>query len=189
MALKNRNFKRVPDIVIADAKLTGRPNFSGAERKNPQNGSVVNSEGNRNFCIDIPADGVMINDGSNTWMTVEELIDLGWPIKIHGGGREDGSEPSYYLPVKIGYKYRPPLVYLVVGNNRYEIGESEIDTFDGRQFSKVNLIVHPSVRPNYDTGENSITAYLAEGWFHMILSPFQQEWDDMQAAVNDETPF
>lgn len=179
MARNNRsNFKYVPDIIISNARITGRPNFSGAERTHPQTGRVVNSEGNRNFCVDIPAEGVMVNDGSNKWMTVNELIDLGWPIKIHPAYGDEESEPSYYLPIKIGFKYRPPVVYLVSGDKRHDIGEREIDTFDGRQFSKVDLIVHPSVRQDWDSGETAITAYLAEGWFYMVMSPFAEAWED-----------
>lgn len=172
----NRNFKFVPDIVISNARITGRPNFSGAERE--RGGRVVNSAGNRNFCVDIPADGVMVNDGSGKWLTVDQLIEMGWPVKIHQAYDDDNSTPSYYLPIKVGFKFRPPTVYLVAGNKRHTIGENEIDTFDGRQFSKVDLIVHPSVRQDWDTGDTAITAYLAEGWFHMILSPFAQAWED-----------
>lgn len=187
MARNNtRNFKYVPDIVISNAHITGRPNFSGAERTHSQTGRVVNSAGNRNFCVDIPSDGVMINDGSNKWMTVDELIDLGWPIKIHQAFGEEETEPSYYLPIKIGFKFRPPTIYLITGNKRKDICEREIDTFDGRQFNKVDLIVHPSVRQNWDTGETAITAYLAEGWFYMSMSPFAQAWEEEHMDEDDE---
>lgn len=173
---RNRNFKYVPDIAISDAHITGRPNFSGVERVHSQTGRVVNSEGNRNFCIDIPADGVMANDGSNKWFSVEELIEMGWPIKIHQSFNDEDTAPSYYLPIKVGFKYRPPRVYVVIGDDRHEIGEDAIDTLDGRQFAKIDLIVHPSVRQNWDTGDVSITAYLAEGWFYMVMSPFEAAW-------------
>lgn len=179
----NRNFKYVPDIAISNAHITGRPNFAGAERTN--NGRVVNSEGNRNFCVDIPAEGVLASDGSNKWLTVEELIDMGWPIKIHRAYGEEDAEPSYYLPVKVGFKYRPPVIYLVTGDKRISLGENNVDTLDGRQFSKVDLVVHPSVRQDWDTGETAITAYLSEGWFHMIMSPFQQAWEDEHADYED----
>lgn len=177
-----KNYVYVPDIAISDAHITGRPNFSGAERTHPQTGRVVNSEGNRNFCVDIPADGVMTNDGSNRWLTVDELIEMGWPIKIHNAFSDEDTAPSYYLPIKVGFKYRPPRVYLVAGDDRHEIGESQIDTFDGRQFSKVDLIVHPSVRQNWDTGDTAITAYLAEGWFYMVMSPYEKAWQNAHPA-------
>lgn len=185
MPTTNRQYKYVPDIAISNARITGRPNFSGAERTHPQTGRVVNSEGNRNFCIDIPDDGVLVNDGTNKWMTAEELAELGWPVKKHPV-YEDGDTPTYYLPVKVGYKFRPPMVYLVTGNKRKEIGEREIDTFDGRQFSKVDLVIHPSVRQDWDTGETAITAYLAEGWFYMQMSPFAQAWEDEHMDEADE---
>ena len=127
----------------------------------------------------------MTNDGSNKWLTVDELIEMGWPIKIHHPYGEEEAEPSYYLPIKIGFKYRPPEINLITGNNLHKIAEKDVDTLDGRQFSKVNLIVHPSVRQDFDTGETQITAYLAEGWFYMVMSPFQQAWDDEHAGYDE----
>ena len=180
MAPRSNNFTRtfVPDIAIANARLTGRPNFAGAERE--RNGRIVNSAGNRNFCVDIPDDGVMLNDGSNRWVSVEELIEMGWPVKIHGSfdQSDPDDKPSYYLPVKVNFGVRPPVVNLVTGNKYHVIGEQDIDAFDGRNFSKVDLIVHPSVRQDWDTGETKITAYLTEGWFYLVMSPFAQAWED-----------
>lgn len=181
MARNNgKNFKRtfVSDILISDAHISGRPNFSGLERT--INGRTVNGAGNRNFCVDIPEDGVMLNDGTNTWVTLAELIEMGWPIKIHNayGQSEPDDIPSYYLPIQVKFNVRPPEVNLVIGDELHTITENEIDTFDGRTFSKVNLVVHPSVRQDWDTGETKITAYLAEGWFYIQLSPFAKQWYD-----------
>lgn len=173
---RNNTFTRkfVPDIDIADARISGRPNFSGLERQH--NGRIVNSAGKRNFCVDIPEDGVMVSDGSNKWLSVEELIEMGWPIKIHNSYGDQDEPPSYYLPVQVNFANRPPQVNLVAGDKCYPIGEKDIDTFDGRTFSKINITVHPSVRQDWDTGETKITAYLAEGWFYLRMSRFAKEW-------------
>lgn len=173
----NNGFARkfVPDIAIGNARITGRPNFSGSERT--RNGRIVNGEGKRNFCVDIPEDGVMLNDGSNAWVTAQDLIDMGWPVKPHNVyGDDPNATPGYYLPIQVNFSNRPPQVNLITGDNLHMITENEIDTFDGRTFSKINLIVHPSVRQDWDTGETKITAYLAEGWFYIQMSPFAQQW-------------
>lgn len=185
MAKSQRNRVFIPDLVIADARISGRPNFSGEERV--RNGQIVNGEGNRNFCINIPEDGVMLDDGNNTWASVDDLIRMGWPIKPHY--KENDEDPTvYYLPIQVKFSVRPPEIYLIIDDQRHQITEQEIDTFDGRTFSKIKLIVHPSIRPNRRTGESQVTAYLDEGWFYLRMSPFAKEWYEANAN-NIDTPF
>ena len=117
----------------------------------------------------------MLDDGSNRLATPNELIQMGWPIKPHW--REDDEAPiTYYLPIQVKFTVRPPEIYLAIGDKLHTITESEIDTFDGRSFSKINLVVHPSIGRDRRTGEPKITAYLAEGWFFLKMSRFAQQW-------------
>ena len=174
----NRRRRFIPDIAISNARISGRPNFAGNERMH--NGRVVNSEGNRNFCVDIPEEGVMLADGSNNWVGVEELIEMGWPVKIHGGGSDD-ERPSYYLPIKVNFGFRPPVMYLVMGNRRIQLGEGQVADLDGRNFNKVDLVVHPSIRQDWDTDDIRVSAYLNEGWFYITMSPFEEAWSNMHS--------
>jgi hypothetical protein len=175
-------YVRIPDIAISNAHISSQTNFSGLERE--RNGQIVNSAGNRNFCIDIPSDGVMVNDGTNAWKTPEELIEEGWPVRIRRNTNE-GDAPSYYMAIRVRFDIRPPVVYLVIGDDRKQIGEDEIDTFDGRSFTHCNLIIHPSIRKDWNTGETKITPYLKEGWFYLLRSPFEVAWDESHAAAED----
>ena len=185
MVKKNNHvaFRRkfIPDIAIRDAKLSGKTNFRGEERM--RKGRIVNNAGNRNFCVDIPREGVMLADGTDDWITPEELIEQGWPLKIHAGSEDD--EPSYYMSVKVNFSFRAPTVWSVVGSKRVRVGEDTIDLFDGRNFSRVNLIIHPSIRQDWDTGETAVSVYLAEGFFYVATSPFEQEWQDEHPDEDD----
>lgn len=164
----------IPDIEIPNAKIWGRPNFSGMERSNK--GRIVNSEGNRNFCVSIPEEGVVLKDGTGAWATPEELIEMGWNVKIYTGGSENDA-PSYYLPIKVNFgSFRPPVIWSVTGNKRVQVTEETVDLLDGRNFYRINLVVHPSVRQDFDTGEVWVSAYLEEGWFYVSTSSFEDAW-------------
>lgn len=177
----NRRREFIPDVNIENAHITGRSNFAGNERTH--NGRVVNSEGNRNFCIDIPEEGVQLADGSGEWVNVDWLIEKGWPVKIHAGNEDEA--PSYYLPIKVNFGFRPPCMYLITGRRRTVLDESMVGDLDGRNFTKVNLVVHPSVRQDWDTGEVRISAYLAEGWFYVNMSPFEEAWNNTHPEDED----
>ena len=170
---KNNRRRYIPDIIISNAHLSGRSNFSGSERT--VNGRVVNSEGNRNFCIDIPDEGVRTVDNPDVWLSAEDLIELGWNVKIHTNS-EDGAEPSYYLPVKVNFRFRPPVVWSITGERRVQVDENNVDLLDGRTFRRIDLVIHPSVRQDWDTGDVTVSAYLNEGWFYVATSPFEDAW-------------
>lgn len=182
MAHRNNRNRRLylPDIEIANARLYGRPNFSGLERTH--NGRIVNSAGNRNFCVELPEDGITLVDGVGTPVTPEELVNMGWN-KIRARVDENEDISCYWMAVTVRFNNRPPIVWSVTGNKRVQIRERDIDLFDGRNFSLINLTIHPSVRMNLDTGEPDVTAYLAEGFFYIKTSSFEDAW---QAAHPDE---
>lgn len=164
----------IPAIEIANARLLGRPNFAGLERV--RNGQVVNSAGNRNFCVVIPEEGVSVFGDSNTYLSAEELKEMGWKLRIAAGSEED--DPCYFLPVKVNFSNRPPVIWSISGNKRVPVDESTVDLLDGRTFSRINLVINPSVRSDWKTGEVSVTAYLQEGSFYVTMSRFEREWQE-----------
>lgn len=165
----------IPDIEIANARIYGRPNFAGLERTH--NGRIVNSAGNRNFCIELPDDGIRLADGKGTPVTPEELINMGW-TNIRARVDEDQNISCYWMVVKVNFGNRPAVVWSVTGNKRVKVDESTIDLFDGRNFNRIDLTVHPSVRQDWDTGETAISAYLAEGFFYVRTSSFEDAWQN-----------
>lgn len=174
--------KYVDDLVIEDARIFST-NFAGLEKS--YNGRVVNGAGNRTFCVNIP--NIMTTDENGNDIPLSEaMINDGWKVKIHRNSDEQDGPSSCFIPVKVRFDVRPPEMWLVTGRKRTKITEDIADTLDGRTFDKVNLVIHPWVRTDPETGDPTITAYLAEGWFYMHQSPFAQAWEDEQETLDNE---
>ena len=125
-------------LQIDDARLIYR-NFSGL-------GSKFNREGDRNFAI-------IIEDQE----TADALIEEGWNVKIKPPRDEDDT-PFMFLPVKIKFNDRGPIVYLKTGSNVNRLDEEGIDCLDNIDIIGVDLDIRP-----YDWGVNGKsgrTAYL-----------------------------
>lgn len=128
-------------LQIDDARLVYR-NFSGA-------GSKYNREGDRNFAI-------VIHDEE----TKDALMNEGYNIKIKPP-RDVDDAPFMYLPVKIKFNDRGPIVYLSdkpKGGNKLQLDEESIGCLDMTDILTVDLDVRP-----YDwevNGQTGRTAYL-----------------------------
>lgn len=168
--------KYLQDLVIEDARIFST-NFTGLEKT--YNGRVVNGAGNRTFCVNIPDKMVTTSDGVDIPLS-EAMINDGWKVKIHKNADDPNDSSNCFIAVKVRFDVRPPEMWLVTGRKRTAITEDIVDTLDGRTFEKVDLVIHPYVRTDWDSGETSVTAYLAEGWFYMRQSPFAKAWEDEQ---------
>lgn len=125
-------------LQIDDARIIFR-NFSGTASK-------FNREGDRNFAIVIPDQDI-----------ADALIDEGWNVKIKEA-RDEGDVPFMYLPVKVKFNDRGPVVYLKSDNNLRKLDESTVGMLDDVDISSVDLDVRP-----YDwevNGKAGRTAYL-----------------------------
>ena len=125
-------------LQIDDCRIIYR-NFAGR-------GSKYNREGDRNFAIVIPDQE-----------TANELIDAGWNVKIKPPRNED-EDPFMYLPVKVKFNERGPLVYLQSGRNRTTLNEDTVKLLDSIDILGVDLDIRPY---NWEVGGKSgRTAYL-----------------------------
>lgn len=125
-------------LQIDDARIIYR-NFAGR-------GDKYNREGDRNFAVVIP-DEEMAN----------ELTNLGWNVKIKPP-REDGDMPFMFLPVKVKFNDRGPMVYLKTGNVQNRLDEESVGLLDNIDIIGVDLDIRP-----YDwsvNGKEGRTAYL-----------------------------
>lgn len=125
-------------LQIDDARLVYR-NFEGR-------GSQFNREGDRNFAVVI-----------DTEEAKDALINEGWNVKIKDA-RDDGDVPFMYLPVKVKFNERGPLVYLQSGRNRTNLNEDTVKLLDSIDILGVDLDIGP-----YDWevgGKSGRTAYL-----------------------------
>lgn len=116
-------------LQIDDARIIFR-NFSGE-------GGKFNKEGDRNFALVIPnqeiADALMDN---------KNQYGVGWNVKIKAP-REEGDEPFIYLPVKVKFNDRGPIVYLQSGRNRVRLYEDTVGMLDEIDISNVDLDIRP----------------------------------------------
>lgn len=166
MARKN-NGKWVDDLVIEDAELIFKSNFRGERRQ-------YNDEGKRNFTVIVPEDR----------FDVDKMIEDGWNIKISKSKNPDyADEPRYYLKVNVRFDPVPPREFWLISNagtpseTRVAITENNVDILDGRHFEKIDLVIHPNVKRDWESGQNEIRGvYLAEGWFYITTSVFAQRW-------------
>lgn len=125
-------------LQIDDARIVYR-NFSGAASK-------YNREGDRNFAVVITDEDIK-----------DRLIEEGWNVKIKAP-REEGETPFMFLPVKIKFNDRGPIVYLVSGRKKTQLDEETVDLLDNIDIAGVDLDVRP-----YDwevNGKSGRSAYL-----------------------------
>lgn len=110
------------ELVIEDAKIVFR-NFAGREGQ-------YNREGDRNFCVIIPPDiaEMMIADDWN----VKKLKD-----------KPDGTPGDFYLQVSVGFKGRPPNIFLISSKGRVRLGQHECELLDWVDIAKADVIVNP----------------------------------------------
>ena len=125
-------------LQIDDASIIYR-NFAGV-------GSKFNREGDRNFAVRIPDTEL-----------ADKLVEEGWNVKIKDP-KEDGDLPFMFLPVKIKFNDRGPVVYLKTGRNMVKLDEESISCLDNIDILGVDLDIRP-----YDwevNGKTGRTAYL-----------------------------
>ena len=125
-------------LQIDDARLV-YCNFSGA-------GSKYNREGDRNFAVVIPDQEI-----------ADAMVEEGWNVKIRPPRDEDDA-PFMYLPVKVKFNDRGPIVYLRTGNSKNELDEESISCLDNIYITSADLDIRP-----YDwevNGKTGRTAYL-----------------------------
>lgn len=109
-------------VTIEDAQLIFK-NFSGIEGQ-------FNAAGDREFSV--------ILDAKNARLMEKD----GWNIK-YLKPRDEGDEPTPYLPVKVSYKNRPPTVVMMTSTARTRLDEQSIETLDWADIEKADLIVTP----------------------------------------------
>lgn len=110
-------------LQIDDARIIYR-NFSGL-------GSKFNREGDRNFAVIISNQEI-----------ADALIAEGWNVKIRPP-REEGDEPFMYLPVKVKFNDRGPIVYLKTGKAMNKLDEESIDCLDHVDILSVDMDIRP----------------------------------------------
>lgn len=110
-------------LQIDNARIIWR-NFAGR-------GDKFNREGDRNFALMIPTEEI-----------ANDLVERGWNVKIREA-REEGDAPFMFLPVKVKFNDRGPMVYLISGNRRIRLDEESVSCLDDIDIVSVDLDIRP----------------------------------------------
>ena len=116
-------------LQIDDARIIFR-NFRGE-------GGRFNKEGDRNFAVVIPNQEMaesLLNDTNQ--------YGAGWNVKIKAP-REEGDDPFIYLPVKVKFNNRGPIIYLESGSNRIRLTEDMVSMLDEIDILSVDMDIRP----------------------------------------------
>ena len=143
-------------LQIDDASIIYR-NFAGV-------GSKFNREGDRNFAVRIPDTEL-----------ADKLVEEGWNVKIKDP-KEEGDLPFMFLPVKIKFNDRGPVVYLKTGRNMVKLDEESISCLDNIDILGVDLDIRP-----YDwdvNGKHGRTAYLQGAEIYQRLDRFTARFEE-----------
>lgn len=189
-------YNRPADLVIRNAKILFRTNFSGRPTKFNANGGAREIN-------------VIIED----FAQAEALISLGWPLKIYHHQKEirdlmkvscntlderiafvkDRGEYSdefitFYIKCIVSYKYenKKPTIFKVmpIANQMREMTELNVGELDGdniilKMDVKIQLSWHSNPTPGY-------SAYLKEAMVTINESPFINDYSGYTVIRDDD---
>lgn len=124
----NQPIKDLPPLNIEGAEFVYRRNFTGAA-------VGFDEEGDRNFNVKI--DPAIAN----------ALEADGWNIKWTKPGKNASEEvvrdfvPEPFLNVAVGFKFRPPTIFLIRNGQGTVITEKTVATLDSAEFTNVDMVI------------------------------------------------
>lgn len=147
----------IPDLNLENAIiLPGRfRNFSGTPGQ-------YNREGERSFCVQIDDPKI-----------AQQLLNDGWNVRTLQPRNPD-DEVTYFLRVHIGYKFRPPVTYMVTNKKKTELFEDTIKCLDRMEIRCADLTIHPRVWND----DGDIKAWLVEMYANVESSRFANKYED-----------
>lgn len=167
----NAPLKELPLFSIEDVEFIYRKNFAGIE-------IGFDKAGEHNFNAKIPDDDVARQMQADGWP-----VKWSEPSKTHPNPEEHIPEP--YIKVNIGFKFRPPAIWLIREINGQQRGtvitERTIATLDAAEFTKVDIVVRAR---HYDiNGNQGYKAWLAEFYGHVETTDLGQKYAFLSESV------
>lgn len=163
--------RNLPNLSIENARLIFR-NFSGTER------GKYNRQGDRNFCVVI-----------DNPQQVNDLRMDGWNVKERPP-REDGGDPTYYLPVAVSFKNVPGIpptkVIVIAGDSKMQYDENNIGELDFAELQNVDVVLRPYCWEREDTGEHGVKAYLSRMYATLYMDEFEAKYANVGKKNTDE---
>lgn len=154
---------RVNNLTLEGAKITCR-NFSGKE-------SRYNKAGDRNFLVLIDPD--MVND----------LRADGWNVKQFKPNPERDEEPSYYIQVKVSYKFGAPNIFLLTRNKKIRVTEETVNQLDWTEIASCAMTLSPSYWEM--NGRSGVAAYLKSLYVEVIEDELAAKYANYAADESD----
>ena len=130
---------KIPPLTIENARLIYR-NFGGRQ-------TTYNAAGDRNFAI-VLEDPQLIAD----------LRRDGWNVK-EKDPKEEGDESWFFLPVSVGYKFRPPVITRLTTSGRMRITEELVEMLDYEDIIVCDVTLNP-YEWEMPSGASGVKAYL-----------------------------
>lgn len=167
-----------PIITMRDALFQYQTNFEGRQ-------TDYKDAGERMFNVQICGEDICPN-----LPLAEALTNDGWNIKWSKPRKDATPEeiaghiPMPFLPVKVGYAFRPPHIVAIGGSSGQEtvLTEETVGMLDHVEPVKVDLIIRPVW---YDVnGSTGWKAYLQTMYFTFLEDELQMEYG--QRAVERE---
>lgn len=157
------NSNRRETVVLKDIGLVFR-NFSGEARQ-------YNNPGDRNF-------NARVSEAQ-----ANMLRSKGFRIK-EMTPNEYSDEPSYFLKVKVSYRFDAPNINLITSRCTRRLDEDSVGELDHMSIEKCDISI---VGSNWTqpSGESGVTAYLRSMYATLKEDPLELEY----AAMEEEAPF
>jgi hypothetical protein len=137
-------------------------NFEGRE-------DTYNRKGDRNFAIIFEQPEVAV-----------QLANDGWNIK-YLKPRDEGDQPTPYLPVAVSYKVRPPKIALVTSKGITYVPEDQVEILDWVDIETADVSINPSEWAV--NGKHGVKAYLNSLYVKIVEDYLDQKWN---AYVEDQ---
>lgn len=163
--------QKLGNFIIEDARIIFR-NFEGREGR-------YNNAGDRNFCVIINDDPVLIN----------QLIEDGWNLKSLEP-RDPEDHRTYYIPVEVRFNHYPPSIYLITKRgdrviSRVKLGEDSVGILDHADLVGIDLSIRPRVWD--DNGKSRVKAFLKTGYFVIEQDEFASKYSEDE--LEEDVPF
>lgn len=153
-------------IEIPNAKFIFYTNFKGQA-------GPYNDEGDRNFNVVLEGDAL------------RKAEEYGMNVK-HTKPNADG-ETLAYVKVKIGYKFKAPIVMLINSQCKRQLNESNVGLVDDYEFDHIDMVIRPN-RWRRQDGSSGVNAYLQEFYGVVQESSFASKYNTLEES-NGDTPF
>ena len=139
-------------------------------------------EGYKYFTIKLPSE--FINELDGKTYTVDDLAELGIPVKTYPGNPEKGYDDEHTLKVKVAFKFRPPMIQVDVAGDIDVYGANEVHRLDNLAINNPDLVVGFG-RINEQTGRRA--CYLNEFYAKAMVS--RMALKHKRAQEDNDIPF